>query len=701
MKKISLLLLTLLFITSCTEDVWQDSNIDKEKKSVNAHFSYSLVPMKDCNGKALTTRSTAPTNVNESGIDNLWVVQYDNTGAFLEKTYLPTVKSNAFEAQLTATNSGGSSTIYFVANIGPLIGDVATETRFKVSYKPISTEATILYTGADGKKYIPMYGVLTNTIVPINGVLESSTINLTRLLTRVDVVYSVNSAIASTFTLESARIGNIPNSVPYFPPAAATTTPTINTGTTGYFTLAYESVPDPSSGTMTFYLPENQQGEGANATTDDRLKSGMPNATYIDLIGHTKGTLGVEEIYYHIYPGANNYNNYNMIRNTYYTYNLTINTPVSTDTRVLRPQRSNSYILEYGTGAASTVNIPLARANESTLGTQIADVTAVPAANVGISWQTSASLITLDKTNLSKGYVTVNANNSSIAGNAVIAVTDGTNILWSWHIWVLSPANNPNLTSNQINTAGCTWMKLDLGATAYAPAATYATSGGFYYQWGRKDPFLNATTTSGTAPTIVGYTAPTYTNPSITVSSIAGDSYARSYDISANYTNQLLYSVRYPMLFFNNWAGSMATTIAANTAIGGLNSWGGEFGQTKTIYDPCPQGWRVPSFKRTSTSLVSPWASMTWTGGTAPSGTASNTNYGTDVNYGTYPMTGYRTALGIFAGIGGYPSFRWSATRNTSSISSMDVYFTNSSSITPSDANHSQTGFNVRCVKVW
>lgn len=699
MKKISLLLLALLLITSCTQDVLQDNPTPKGK-SVKVHLSYNLAPMRGSNGKSITTRSTAPANVNESGIDNIWVLQYDNTGVFLGKDYIIPVTASSFDVQLSATNVGATSNIYFIANIGSNIGDVTTEAKFKALYKSIAAETDILYTGVDSKKYIPMYGSLIGVFVPVSGTLESSTINLIRLLSRVDVTYTVNSGISSTFTLENARIGNIPNSIAYYPPTAATTTPTVNSGVSSYFTLAYEAVPDPSTGTMTFYLPENQQGVGANtSTTDERLKSGMPNSTYIDMIGRTKGTLGVEEIYYRIYPGADSYNNYNMIRNTYYTYNLAINNPVSTDTRVIRSQRANSYILEYGTGSATTVNIPLARANESTLGTQIADVTAVPAANIVISWQTSASLVTLDKTNLSKGYFTVNANNAATAGNAVVAVTDGTNILWSWHIWVVSPANDPNLTSNQITTAGCTWMKLDLGAIAYAPASAYTSSAGFFYQWGRKDPFLYSTTTAGAVPTIVGYTAPTYTNPSITVTAITGDSYAKLYDISASYTNQLLYSVRYPMLFLNNWAGSMATTTAANTAVGGINSWGGEFGQTKTVYDPCPVGWRVPSFKRTSTSLVSPWASMTWTGGTTPSGTVSNTNYGTDVNYGTYPTTGFRTAAGAFSSVGGV-SMRWSATRNTANVNSMDVFFS-SSSVGTNDPNPSCTGFNVRCVKAW
>lgn len=700
MKKISLLLLTLFFITSCTQDVLQNGNIDKETECTNVHFSCNLSPMKDCNGKPITTRSVVPTNVKESGIDNLWVIQYDNTGAFLKKTYLTLFNPASFDVPLAATNSGVTSNIYFIANIGSTIGDVTTEAKFKTYYKSIAAETDILYTGADGKKYIPMYGSLIGAFVPINGVLESSTITLIRLLSRVDVTYSVNSGISTTFTLENARIGNIPNAIGYYPPAAATTTPTVNSGVGNYFTLAYEAVPDPSTGTMTFYLPENQQGAGANtSTTDERLKSGMPNSTYIDMIGHTKGTLGVEEVYYRIYPGTDNYNNYNMIRNTYYTYNLAINNPVSTDTRVIKPQRSNSYILEYGTGSASTVNIPFARANESALGTQIADVTAVPAGNVVISWQTSASLITLDKTNLSKGYFTVNANNAATGGNAVVAVTDGTNILWSWHIWVVSPANDPNLASNQINYNGSTWMKLDLGAIAYAPGNSFASSAGFFYQWGRKDPFLYSTTTAGAPPTLVGYVAPTFTNPNIPVSSVSGDSYTKSYDASLSYTNQLLYSVRYPMLFLNNWAGSMATAAAAYTAAGGMNSWGGEFGQTKTVYDPCPVGWRVPSYKKTSTSLASPWASMTWTGGTAPSGTASNTNYGADANYGVYPMTGFRSNLGVFTLVGSTATFRWGATRNTTSSAGLDLYM--STSINTSDPNPCHTGFNVRCVKAW
>lgn len=73
------------------------------------------------------------------------------------------------------------------------------------------------------------------------------------------------------------------------------------------------------------------------------------------------------------------------------------------------------------------------------------------------------------------------------------------------------------------------------------------------------------------------------------------------------YSKALLYSIKSPMLFINGWKGSTATT---NSSTGGINSWGGEYGQNKSVYDPCPQGWRLPSGKKSSTTYSSPWFGM-------------------------------------------------------------------------------------------
>lgn len=135
-------------------------------------------------------------------------------------------------------------------------------------------------------------------------------------------------------------------------------------------------------------------------------------------------------------------------------------------------------------------------------------------------------------------------------GNALLAAKDASNnILWSWHIWCTDkPADN-----EYRNNAGFL-MDRNLGATEPASA-------GLYYQFGRKDPFSGGTVSS------VG------TSQSTTVD----------------------YTVAHPTTFIT--AGGNATTspyLDWNPATYNSESklWSGENGE-KTLYDPCPPGYRV------------------------------------------------------------------------------------------------------------
>ena len=137
-------------------------------------------------------------------------------------------------------------------------------------------------------------------------------------------------------------------------------------------------------------------------------------------------------------------------------------------------------------------------------------------------------------------------------GNAVIAVKDvyGT-ILWSWHIWV---TGYDPVSTQQKYISGATMMDRNLGALTIADydPRTY----GLVYQWGRKDPFVGAVDSWNLATTYPDNTK-----------SYATDIYDYNYSIS-NPTVSLVDV---------NWNSDK-------------NLWSSE----KTIYDPCPAGWRVP-----------------------------------------------------------------------------------------------------------
>jgi hypothetical protein len=234
------------------------------------------------------------------------------------------------------------------------------------------------------------------------------------------------------------------------------------------------------------------------------------------------------------------------------------------------------------------------------------------AASVGIVWQTSESLITLGTFNAASQTVTITASSTpATGGNAVIAAYSGASqtgeILWSWHIWVTS--YNPNTgTIYRFNTNNLlTFMDRNLGATV----TTANTTGvmGLLYQWGRKDPFPGAAVTIQTDNTY--NSLPIYSASGTTaLTELSGSDGTGIKHVVASATTtdtktlNLTNAIKNPMTFY--YATSAGTYIGldwyttTNDATGSLQNpalWGGASTLTptsKTIFDPCPTGWRVP-----------------------------------------------------------------------------------------------------------
>ena len=545
--------------------------------------------------KGVATRSTPSSTVDDQQITDMWVLQFDNSGTFLRKSYSHNINPAAFEVSLVPNVTGATSNIYFIANSGSQIATPANEAAFKTQVKAIASETDLMINGSVGKKSIPMFGQLLTQTVPANGYITTMNVTMTRMLAQVDFTYTVDASITSSFTLEQARMCNVPTSMQYYTPGTGNFPATPSSTTVINLPLETATAPGPT--TVTFYLPDNRRGVGTNtAGTNERLKSGVDYATYIELIGHTTtGAPDVDEVRYRIYPGVDNYNDYNIVRNTRYSLSTTLKGILSSDSRVYVVGKANCCMLKPGGYAYLSVK----RANESALGTQIADVST--GWKAAINWQTAAELVKLDySTYLSSGFFKVTAPSTTAKGNAEVVVTDaaGTNVLWSWHIWVTD--YDPAISNDVLN--GNTWMQYNLGATAPANGSnSFATSGGLMYQWGRKDPFPNSNTVgdNGAPIALSGFTMPAYSE--LATTAVTNDTYVKYADVSQTaigYASQLACSVKYPMLFLANWAGSTATATAYSNVAGGLNAWGGEYGDQKSVYDPCSKGWRVPSGKK-------------------------------------------------------------------------------------------------------
>lgn len=171
-------------------------------------------------------------------------------------------------------------------------------------------------------------------------------------------------------------------------------------------------------------------------------------------------------------------------------------------------------------------------------------------------------------------------------GNAVIAVQDSKGrILWSWHIWICKDYY-PSDTDQIYNNGAGTLMDRNLGATSAVPGDFKAL--GLFYQWGRKDPFLGS---SGIDRHIEAKSTITWPDPIQYKYVPHAISYVES-DVESDPAT-FLYSVEYPTTFIladdshNDWFYDPFGV--------GDYLWKRKYQNGKTIYDPCPVGYRVPS----------------------------------------------------------------------------------------------------------
>ncbi len=159
-------------------------------------------------------------------------------------------------------------------------------------------------------------------------------------------------------------------------------------------------------------------------------------------------------------------------------------------------------------------------------------------------------------------------------GNAVIAAYRGNDIVWSWHIWVCSGYDAEG-SAQTLYGKTLPMMDRNLGALSNSPAT--GLTNGMFYQWGRKDPFPGAVEISvaadGGAGTYIATTAgalKTHSSVGVTVDYVVAhpDEFITSSD-----------GYWLPVAINSLWG--ITVSNAVETAV-------------KSVYDPCPPGWKVP-----------------------------------------------------------------------------------------------------------
>jgi hypothetical protein len=219
--------------------------------------------------------------------------------------------------------------------------------------------------------------------------------------------------------------------------------------------------------------------------------------------------------------------------------------------------------------------------------------------------------------------ITLETDGAKGAGNALVALKIGGKIFWSWHVWITR--YDPNNPENQNIRNNQTMMDRNLGATS----SVYGDNGaiGYHYQWGRKDPVpVMAEWPAEETPHNTGFDWVRQ------LWDIDGNPVTLNYaTVDANIETNLLASIQDPLKFItadgspNDWYSTDVNK--------GNDRWIGK-GNSKTIFDPCPKGWRVPTSGEGS---ASPWLGM----GNPPMWLFGPIWYSGDY----YPATGYRSSM--------------------------------------------------------
>ncbi|SEH37636.1 T9SS type A sorting domain-containing protein [Chryseobacterium culicis] len=328
----------------------------------------------------------------------------------------------------------------------------------------------------------------------------------------------------------------------------------------------------------------------------------------------------------------------------------------------------NTYMVTKS-AADQIVPIPVSKAfsvQSNYLGnTQILNTTSFNDLKANVLWTDNPALVTqLTIDNPSSKDANINVKvNANQSGNAVVTLHNGSisnPVYWSWHIWVSNTSVNsftyvndtPIATDNYVNYTQygnilkTTIMDRNLGAIEamanyYSPdvpeqVTRLNNSQGLNYQWGRKDPlpiFNNISgskyniflgTTNNGVVTYTNFTEANYNSSNI----VNYDTYKSSINaadkIDVRIEKILGYSVANPLKFMmptvmypkrgTDSKGNdinyynLASDWLFDTQYHNLydERWG--VGNKKSVFDPCPNGWRIPEILGNGTNKTTPWS---------------------------------------------------------------------------------------------
>ena len=234
---------------------------------------------------------------------------------------------------------------------------------------------------------------------------------------------------------------------------------------------------------------------------------------------------------------------------------------------------------------------------------------------------------------------------------------------WSWHIWLwphdLTPVEITNATGVKYNI-----MPVNL-ASKYDDDMVHIKN--WFYQWGRPNPMLLPSAWNSTS---------NHTPGSITNASKASSLAIGLYNPTTFYYNS--YSPY-------NWFGDKSYYNLWDAACTGTGNSDND--TVKTVYDPCPVGWKIPNGNTfTGLSVLS-----------SANGIVKMRRYSGDTVGVGFPMSGLRdSSSGSLYNVGSY-GFVWLSSARSQNDAC--ILYLSSSNVYPQNPGYRADGFSVRPVQ--
>lgn len=695
-----------LFFASCAKDEGQpgQSGSRTTGRTIRKEVSLQVAPMQGTEGEGTTRAATqVPLSEDEAKIHSLWVLQFNiMDGKLIKKTKVDVSGINpvtgAFYFDFEELENGGQIEVWLLANFDdgeygfPFDGLVENTTT-------LSEFENLCYTNGNlTEDYMKTRGLpmVASQILNV-ATANPAPFKLKSLLAK--VIFSYDTTTDFPLKGVDVYLNNSAGGTPIreVAPGNAAVRPN---GMSYISELIISEGGTYSGDPLVMYVNENLSGRMASITKDsDRYgKEGVDIPEGAMYIYMCDDHYPLSRVFINFCLGDGTPSDFNVVRHHQYTMHFTLRGLNAADKRI-ELKTANCYLVDqyhtdysfHATVMGNGAITPAADANAPA----IVPTTLKPA-SAKVLWEqsdptgaTNAVGDVVKNVRLSNDKLYIHFTKGTKPGNAVIGAFDeaGT-LIWSWHIWW--PETSPGTVScHTTANGGRDFYMMDRNLGAFNNNENDVKAYGLLYQWGRKDPFPGAT---GVSAADAG--AATF-NGAVTEN---GYSFS-AVDTPTGITVQG--AIQNPMTFYcdkgsvheEDWLQNVNDNLWGNPYVQNVSALNPDLG-SKSIYDPCPKGYRLPPQDAWSQATSS---NSTW----ATNGYQLGVGTGSTPGKYFYPAAGQRWGdfdMGMLGNVGSHGIYGSSSPHSYGSTNAGILSF-GGGNVFPQDNSSRAYSVSVRCMQ--